>query len=72
MFPSRLLSLQGDIGCPARSPDLTPCDFFPVGGYLKAEVYKPRPQTLKALKDAIREEVAAIRPRDDQHSYGKL
>jgi hypothetical protein len=27
-----------------------------------AEVYKHRPQTLKALKDAVREEVAAIPP----------
>jgi hypothetical protein len=36
---------------------LTPCDIF-----LKAEVYKHRPQTLKALKNAIREEVAAIPP----------
>ena len=31
-------------------------------GFLKAEVYKHRPQTLKALKDAIREEVTAIPP----------
>ena len=61
MFPSRLVSLRGDIGWPARSPDLTPCDIF-LWGYLKAEVYKHRPQTLKALKDAIREEVAAIPP----------
>ena len=61
MFPSRLISLWGDIGWPARSPDLTPCDFF-LWGYLKAKVYKHRPQTLQALKDAIREEVEAIRP----------
>jgi hypothetical protein len=59
MFPSRLVSLRGDIGWPARSHDLTPCDYF-LWGYLKAKVYKHRPQTLKALKDAIREEVAAI------------
>jgi len=61
LFPSRLISLQGDIGWPARSLDLNPCDFF-LCGYLKAEVYKHRPQTLKALKDAIREEVTAIPP----------
>ena len=61
MFPSRLVSLRGDIGWPARSPDLTPWDFL-LWGYLNAEVYKHRPQTLKALKDAIREEVAAIPP----------
>jgi len=40
---------------------LTTCDFF-LWGYLKAEVYEHRPQTLKAFKDAIREEVAAIPP----------
>jgi len=61
MFPSRLISLRCDIGWPARSLDLTPCDFF-LWGYLKAEVYKHRPQTLKALKTAIREEVVAIPP----------
>ena len=38
-----------------------PLQFFPVG-YLKAEVSKHRPQTLKALKDDIREEVATIPP----------
>jgi len=62
MFQSRLISLRGDIGWPARSPDLTPCDFFFLWGYLKAEVYKHRPQTLKALKDAIPEGLAAIPP----------
>jgi hypothetical protein len=36
-----------------------PLRFF-LWGYLKAEVHKYRLQTLKALKDAIREEVGAI------------
>ena len=31
MFPGRLISLCGDIGWPARSPDLNPCDFFSLG-----------------------------------------
>jgi hypothetical protein len=48
-------------GWPPRSPDLTPCDFF-LWGYLKAKVYEQRPQTLEALKEAIRQEVAAITP----------
>jgi len=61
MFPTRLVSLRSDIGWPARSPDLSPCEFF-LWRYLKVEVYKHRPQTLKALKDAILEEVAAIPP----------
>jgi hypothetical protein len=61
MFPCRLVSLRGDIGWPKRSPDFKPCDFF-LWGYLKVEFYKHGPQTLKALKDAIGEEVAAIPP----------
>jgi len=31
MFPSRLISLRGDISWPARSPDLTPLRLFLVG-----------------------------------------
>ena len=27
MFPGRLISLRGDVEWPARSPDLSPCDF---------------------------------------------
>ena len=60
-FPGHVISLRGDIGWPPRSPDLTPCDFF-LWGYLKAKVYEQRPQTLEALKEAIRQEVAAITP----------
>ena len=28
LFPAHLISLHGDIGWPARSPDLSPCDYF--------------------------------------------
>jgi len=56
-----LISLRGDIGWPTRSPDLTPCDFF-LWGYLKAKVYACRPGTIEQLKEAIRQEVAAIPP----------
>jgi len=56
-----LISLRGDIGWPARSPDLTPCDFF-FWGYLKAKVYARRPGTVEQLKEAIRQEFAAIPP----------
>ena len=28
IFPGHLISLRGDIGWPARSSDLNPCDFF--------------------------------------------
>jgi hypothetical protein len=59
MFLGRLISLRGDIPWPARSPDLTPCDFF-LWGYLKAEVYKHRPRNLQTLKEAIRTEIRRI------------
>ena len=59
MFPGDLTSLLGDIGWPARSPDLNPCDFF-LGENLKSKVYSNRPQSIEQLKDAIRQEITAI------------
>ena len=61
IFPGHVISLRGDIGWLPRSPDLTTCDFF-LWGYLKAKVYEQLPQTLEALKEAIRQEVVAITP----------
>jgi hypothetical protein len=56
-----LISLRGDIGWPAQSPDLTPCDYF-LWGYLQAKVYSCCPGTIEQLKEAIRQEVATIAP----------
>jgi len=53
MFPGRLISLRGDVGWPAWSPDLSPCDFF-LWGYLKKKVFKHRPRSLEDLKERIR------------------
>ena len=50
MFPGCLISLRGDVGWPARSPDLNPCDFF-LWGYLKENVLKHRPRSLEDLKE---------------------
>jgi len=61
MFPGHVISLRCDITWQARSPDFTPCDFI-LWGYLKAKVYEQRPVTLEPLKEAIRQEVAAITP----------
>lgn len=58
-FPDRLISLRGDLPWPARSPDLTPCDFF-LWGYLKSLVYVDRPQTIDHLKNNIRDATANI------------
>ena len=58
-FPERLISLLGDLEWPARSPDLSPCDFF-LWGFLKSRVYANRPRTLQDLKANIRAEIANI------------
>ncbi|KAL1488966.1 hypothetical protein ABEB36_014749 [Hypothenemus hampei] len=58
-FPTRLISLRGDLQWPARSPDLAPCDFF-LWGYLKSLVYNDRPRTLPHLKNNIRQAIANI------------
>lgn len=59
MFPKHVISRFGDVHWPARSPDLSACDFF-LWGLLKSKVYINKPRTLDELKDAIRSEVAAI------------
>jgi len=61
MFPGHLISLRGDVGWPAQSPDLSPCDFF-LWGYLKEKVFKHRPRSLEDLKERIRQEIDAIPP----------
>ena len=59
MFPGRLISLRGDVNWPARSPDLTPCDFF-LWGYLKSKVYIKRPNTMEDLINNIEAEIGRI------------
>jgi hypothetical protein len=61
MFPGHLISLRGDVGWPARSPDLSPCDFF-LWGYLKEKVFKHDPRSLEDLKERIQQEINAIPP----------
>ncbi|KAJ4438672.1 hypothetical protein ANN_14619 [Periplaneta americana] len=59
-FPSRVISRNGDIAWPPRSPDLTVCDCF-LWRYLKTKVFGGNPpRTIAALKQPIREEVAEI------------
>lgn len=59
MFPGKVISKRGDIEWPPRSPDLSPPDFF-LWGYLKNKVYSNKPETITALKENIRTEMAAI------------
>jgi hypothetical protein len=59
MFLQHVISSFGDIEWPARSPDLSACEFF-LWGYLKEKVYAHRPHTIRELKDCIREEIQGI------------
>jgi len=59
MFTGRLISLRGQVGWPARSPDLSQCDFF-LWGYLKEKFFKHRPRSFEDLKERIRQEIDAI------------
>ena len=60
LFPNNVISRYGGITWPARSPDLSACDFF-LWGYLKSQVFKaPAPHTVQELKHRIQQEVKGI------------
>lgn len=60
-FRERWIGRRGEIEWPARSPDLSPLDFF-LWGYLKSKVYETRPENLRELRRRIEEECARIPP----------
>jgi hypothetical protein len=53
-----IISRGGDIPLPARSPDLSMCDYI-LWGYLKSKVYVTKPRDIYKLKNAIKEEITA-------------
>ena len=57
-FVERMLAMDSIRCCDwaDRSPDLNPLDYF-VWGYLKDNLYRPKPRTMAALKDRIRREM---------------
>ena len=58
-FEDRWVGRRGPVEWPARSPDLTPLDFF-FWGVLKDLVYSEKPDTIRTLKRAITEKVQLI------------
>ena len=50
--PNKWIGRRGSVEFPARSPDLTPMDFF-LWGYLKDKVYAAKPATIEDLKNEI-------------------
>lgn len=59
MFPGKWIGRRGPIEWPARSPDMTPLDFF-LWGYLKSKVFLNRPINIDDLKCRIRTEIRNI------------
>ena len=59
MFSQHVVCFGGDVPWPARSPDLSACDYF-LWGYLKSRVFISKPKTTAEIKQSIREENVAI------------
>ncbi|XP_058808948.1 uncharacterized protein LOC131674347 [Phymastichus coffea] len=49
-FPRRWIGRRGEIEWPARSPDLTPLDYF-LWDYLKNKVYATKPNNIEELRN---------------------
>ena len=68
-FPGSVISKHGD--CPARSPDLTECDFF-LWEYLKHKVWNVplhyQPNNLRQLREAIVTEFSYMNQQTIQRS----
>lgn len=62
LFGNNWIGRAGPIQWPARSPDLTPCDFF-LWGYMKNKVYARRVLDVNELRERIIQAAAKI-PRD--------
>lgn len=58
-FPARWIGRRGALDWPARSPDLTPADYF-LWAYLKDIVYQKKHRTLSSLKQSITSAFSAI------------
>ncbi|KAJ8942137.1 hypothetical protein NQ318_021645 [Aromia moschata] len=67
--PNRWIGRNGPIHWPARSPDLTPCDFY-LWGHMKQLVYSKPVNSIEELTARIR--VAAETIREDPTVFGRV
>ncbi|CAH0547180.1 unnamed protein product [Brassicogethes aeneus] len=58
-FRDHWIGRRGPIEWPARSPDLSPLDFF-LWGHLKSKIYKTQPASLQVLQERITKECQRI------------
>ena len=59
VFEDPIISHRADVVWPPRSSDLTPLDYY-LWGAVKDKCYANKPQTIKALKNNIREAIGKI------------
>jgi hypothetical protein len=69
IFLEHVISLRGGLPWPARSPDVSACDYF-LWGYLK--VHTTRAQTTDDLKMAILKQISAIPENMVRRALGNL
>lgn len=62
VFPGHWIGRRGALEWPARSPDLSPLDFF-LWGHLKSKIYATEPGSLEELRRRIVEECRQITPQ---------
>lgn len=60
-FPGRWIGRRGPIEWPARSPDLSPLDFF-LWGHLKNKCFATKPESIEDLRQRITAECRNITP----------
>ena len=60
MFQNCVIAIHHQTEWPARSPDLSACDFF-LWGYLKNKVFTSPPATIAILRQRIEEEFERLR-----------
>lgn len=60
IFDDKLISNGGPVNWPARSPDITPLDFY-LWGYVKNEVYEfEPPESVQELEERVRNVFTSI------------
>lgn len=67
-FGNRWMGTNGPIRWPARSPDLTPMDFF-IWGYLKDKVYIRTYHSQEELENSVRNAIYSITQEQINRSY---
>ena len=59
MFGDQWMGTRGPVPWPARSPDLSPLDFF-IWGFVKDQIFKTIPESREELEERVRNAIARI------------